>query len=88
MDSGFSTSIMHKSNVSKKNWYKRTSANQWSAKVGSFSTSREADIKFKLPELIVTAHISAPFHVTTKKNNYDVIFGRDLLRELGIELHL
>ena len=39
-----------------------------------------------MPELNVTAHISAPFHVTTKNINYDVIFGRDLLREVGIQL--
>ena len=53
---------------------------------GSFSTSREADITLKMPELNVTAHISAPFHVTSKKSNYNVIFGRDLLRELRIQL--
>ena len=53
---------------------------------GSFSTSREAKITFKIPELNVTAHISAPFHVTTKKSNYDIIFGRDVLQELGIQL--
>ena len=54
----------------------------------SFSTSHEAEITFKISELNVMAHISAPFHVTTKKSNYDVIFGRDLLRELGIQLDL
>ena len=40
----------------------------------------------KLLELNITAHISAPFHVTTKKYNCDVIFGRNLLQELGIQL--
>ena len=35
---------------------------------------------------MVTAHISAPFHMTTKKSNRNVIFGRDLLRELGIQI--
>ena len=53
---------------------------------GSFSTSQEVEITLKMPEINVTAHISAPFHVTTKKTYYDVIFGRDLLRELGIQL--
>ena len=53
---------------------------------GSFSTSNEAKIMLKMPELNVTAHISAPFHVTTKKSNYNVIFGRDLLQELRIQL--
>ena len=53
---------------------------------GSFSTSYKAEIAFKSSELNVTAHISAPFHVTTKKSNTDVIFDSNLLRELGIQL--
>ena len=53
---------------------------------GSFSTSHNAKITFKIPELNNTAHISAPSHVKTRKSNYDVIFGRKLLLELGIQL--
>ena len=34
---------------------------------GSFSISCEAEIKLKLPEFIVTAHIFTPFHVTSQK---------------------
>ena len=52
---------------------------------GSFTTSREARSTLKKSELNVMPHISAPFHVTTKKSNYNVIFGRDFLRELGIQ---
>ena len=63
---------------------RKISANKWSTITGSISASREAEITFKIPELNVMAHISMPFDVTTKKSNYDVIFGRDLLRELGI----
>ena len=39
---------------------------------GSFSTSCEAKVKIKLTHLNVAAHIFAPFHVTSKKNNNDV----------------
>ena len=39
-----------------------------------------------LPELYPTAHISAKMHVTKNKRYYDLIFGTDLLRELGIFL--
>ena len=53
---------------------------------GSFSTSCEAEVKIKLPKLNTPTHIFASFHVTSHKNNYDVIFGQDLLRELGINL--
>ena len=54
--------------------------------VGYFSTLCEADVKIKLPELYFTAHIFVLFHVTNQKNNYNVIFGRYLLWELGINL--
>ena len=40
----------------------------------------------QISELNVTAHISAPFHVTTKISNYNVIVGQNLLWELGIQL--
>ena len=39
---------------------------------GLFSISRETAVKLKLPELNVTANVSAPFHVTTKKSNDNV----------------
>ena len=51
-----------------------------------FSALREAEITFKMTQLNVTSHISAPIHMTTKKRNHNVIFGRYLLRELGIQL--
>ena len=53
---------------------------------GSFSTSCETEVKIKLPELNFTAHMFAPFHVTSQKSNYNVIFGQDLLRELERDL--
>ena len=85
MDSDASASIIHESYVIK-NILRKTSANQWSTMAGSFSTSHEIKIKVKLPELNVMVHISATFHVTTRKSNYDVIFGKVLLQGLGIQL--
>ena len=32
--------------------------------------------------------ISVTFHVTIKKGNYNVVFGRDLLQVLGIEIDI
>ena len=87
MDSGASALIIQESYVSKNNIItSKLSANKWSTMAGSFSTSRKAEITLKIPELNVTARTSAPFHMTTKKSNYDVIFGRHLLRELGLQL--
>ena len=53
---------------------------------GSFSMLCKAKVKIKLPKLNVTAHIFAPFHVTSEKSNYEVILSQDILRELGIIL--
>ena len=72
-DSGASASIIHESYISENNFITRkTSAHKWSTMVGSFSTSREAKITLKMAGINATAHISAPFHVTTQKSNYDV----------------
>ena len=50
---------------------------------GSFLTLCKAEVKIKLSELNFMAHVFAPFHVTSQKSNYDVIYGQDLLRDLG-----
>ena len=87
MDSGASISIIHDSFICTNKFNTRkTSANKWSTMAGSFSTLCKVEVKLKLPELNFTAHIFAPFHVTSQKSNYDVIFRRDLLQELRINL--
>ena len=43
-------------------------------------------MKINHPEVNVTAHIFAPFSVTSPKSNYNVIFGRDLQQGFGINL--
>ena len=53
---------------------------------GPFPTSCESEVKIKLPELNITDHSFVPFQVTSQNGNYDVIFGQDLLRKLGINL--
>ena len=86
MNSGARALIIHKSYVNENNFITRKiSANKWSTVAGSFATSREAKIKFKMSELNVTAHISAPFHMTTKKSKYKAIFCRDFLWEVEIQ---
>ena len=87
MDSGASALMIHDSFVrTNKLNTRKTSANKWSMMAGNFSTSYNAVVKIKLLELNVTTHIFAPFHVTSKKSNRNVIFGQDLQQELGINL--
>ena len=60
MDGGASASIIHVSFVRTYKFSSRkTSANKWFAMVGSFSTSCEAEVKIKLPQLNLMAHIFA-----------------------------
>ena len=59
-----------------------TSRNKKSKMAAYFLMSCEAKVEIELPELNVTAHISAPFHVANQQSNYNVIFGRHLLQEL------
>ena len=83
MDSGASASIIHNSFVRVNEFNTRKkSKNKWSTMAGYFSTSYKAEVKIKLPELNVTAHIFAPVQVSSQKSNYNVIFRRDLLQEL------
>ena len=89
IDRGDGALIIQESYIIKNNFIIRnTSASKWFTMAGTFSTSQEAEIRLKMPKLNVTAHISAPFHVTSKKSNYHVIFGRDLLQELGTQLDI
>ena len=78
MDSGASASINHDLFVymNKLNT-RKTPANKWSTIVASFLTSYKAEVKIKLPKLNVTAHIFAPFHVTSQKSNHNVIFDQN-----------
>ena len=87
MDSGASASIIHDSFVHMNTLKTRnTSANKWFTMAGSFSTSSEAEVEIKLPESYFMPHIFTPFHISSQKSDSDVIFGQDLLWELGINL--
>ena len=75
MDSGASASIIYDSyvHVNKLNT-RKSFANKWFMMAGFlFLTLCKAEVKIKLPELKFTAHIFAPFHVTSQKSNYNVI---------------
>ena len=52
----------------------------------SFSTLRETKIKFKMLKYDIKRHISIQVHITIKTSYYNIIFGRNLLWEIGIEL--
>ena len=60
----------------------------WNTNGGKFATSYEVELEFKLPKLCSTKEIKHSFVVdeTGNKYTYDVIIGRDLLNQLGMDI--
>ena len=87
-DSGCGGTLVNKSFVHK---YKKEtcSATKWTTKAGSFKTNRKVNCQFTLPEFHQGKDITWNMYVDEsdkRLNNYDMIIGRDLLTELGIDL--
>ena len=86
LDSGASSSVIHKDLVRKLRMTK-TSPTMWNTAAGPLNTSERVDIEFALPELSPSATIKATVHVHPAKiTRYDMIIGRDMLTELGIDV--
>ena len=86
LDSGANASIVHHSYVAKNAFVKNQTKQEWATMAGTFKTTRVANVKLRLPELNPTAVLNVHCHVTKQESNYDLILGRDILRELGIKL--
>ena len=89
LDSGASGSIVSKDAVKKLKINKRTSkdSTEWTTAAGTLTTLAKCQVNFLLPELSPTKTIHHKFHVTENRiTNYDMVIGRDLLQELGIDL--
>ena len=86
LDSGTSSTILDK-RYAKKLRQKRDASTTWVTAAGTFKTSLKAKIKMQLPQLSDTLMISSDVHLANKISpRYDMIIGRDLMRELGIKL--
>ena len=86
LERGASASIVHHSYVRKNDFTKSKNIHKWTTMAGTFKTTRSMKIELRLLELNSTANITVKCHVTKEKSNYDLIIGRDVLRELGITL--
>ena len=85
LDSGGSSTIV-KSDIVKDLRINNDTKTKWMTTAGNFTTSGICKVNFKLPELDNHAMISTKVHVTKNDMNYDIIIGRDLLRELKIDI--
>jgi hypothetical protein len=56
----------------------------WKTVAGNFSTEGTVETKFQLPELNPIATINYKLHVSNSLGVYDMILGRDLLKDLGL----
>lgn len=84
LDSGASSSIIKHDAVKKLRIKKSPITTSWTTAAGSFDTSTKCKIDFLLPELSPTRTVEYKVHVTKAIANYDMIIGRDLLKELKI----
>ena len=88
LDSGCGGTLVNKSFVHKYEKTK-TSATKWTTKAGTFETNRKVKCQFVLPEFHEAKDINWTMFVDEsdrRLNSYDMIIGRDLLHELGIDL--
>ena len=54
---------------------------------GTVSTSQMTKVQFSLPEFFDDRLIEWDVHLATSLGSYDMIIGRDILTDLGIDIH-
>ena len=86
LDSGASATLITSKAV---RHLKKTSCEKTSfdCVAGSFSSRGKCHVQLKMAEFNPTAIISHNAHITDTLGQYDMIIGRELLHELGIDLH-
>ena len=84
LDTGASSTIINSKFVSKLR-QKSDATTEWGTAAGTFITNNKCKLEFTLPEMHDRRLIHWECHVTKQAFNYDMIIGRDLLTELGME---
>ena len=87
-DSGSSGTLVNKKLVTKLKQV-QTNTSNWTTKAGTFKTNKQCKVELMLPELHKDKVITWMMHVDESNSSfhkYDIIIGRDLLQELGIDL--
>ena len=64
----------------------QASAITWSTPAGTMTTNQTCVAHLRLDELVPDSVVEWKFHVTESLGNYDMIIGRDMLQDLGIDL--
>ena len=85
LDSGSSSTLISQQ-YAKKLRLRTENKTKWKTTAGEFTTSFKTKIEFSLPELHERRVITKTMHVTPNHMGYDMIIGRDLLEDLGIDI--
>ena len=85
-DSGASETIIQSSLV-KNLKSQKTQKQQWNTAAGKIHTNKLAKLMFNLPEFYESKIVQCWAHVFEAKLNYDMIIGRDLMMQLGININ-
>ena len=88
LDSGSSATLIAEP-IARKLELKMFSGNNvvWTTPAGKLHTTNKCKARFSFPELHDDRKILWDFHVSENLGAYDIILGRDLLRDLGIKLN-
>ncbi len=84
LDSGASASIIQHKFVEKLHLKQQSDPLKWKTAAGELCTNYQVDIEFSLPELHESRMVQWAVHVAKTCGNYDLILGRDIMRELGL----
>ena len=68
------------------NFVKLKSKQVWTTPAGTLNTTYKVKTEFCIPELHDNRMITWDMHVADDLGNYDMIIGRDVLTDLGIDL--
>jgi hypothetical protein len=88
LDSGCATTLSNQNLVKTLNTTKENRT-KWTTKAGNLSTHRKCEITFTLPALHKHRQITWNCYVdesNAKSISYDLIIGRDLMHEIGIDI--
>ena len=86
LDSGGSGTLVTEKYARKLRCKKHTPKTVWTTPGGAMSTTRQCQATFTIPELHDNRLIAWDVHVTQDLGAYDMIIGRDILLDLGIDI--
>ena len=86
LDSGSSATVMC-TRLAKKLRIKKIPSVNWSTMAGKVQTGLKSKIEFSLPEFFEDRLIEWDSYLTDDLGSYDMIIGRDLLCELGVDIN-